>query len=86
MLVAYTVVGMRLAQRSMPAFTRGLFDETTAPALPAFVDAFESWLAAREQFGSIRQASSVAVYRSMWSALSSWCVSRGLHLDDLRRG
>ncbi len=68
----------------MPAFTRGLFDETTAPALPAFVDAFESWLAAREQFGSIRQASSVAVYRSMWSALSSWCVSRGLHLDDLR--
>ena len=68
----------------MPEHTRDLFDEATVPTLQTYLDAFESWLVVREQFGSIREASSVAVYRSMWSALSAWCVSRGLHLDDLK--
>jgi hypothetical protein len=40
--------------------------------------------AAREEFGAIREQSSVAVYRSMWTALSAWCVGRGLHLDALK--
>jgi hypothetical protein len=43
-------------------------------------------LKAREQFGAIRERSSVAVYRSMWSALTTWCVSRGLRLNDLKPG
>ena len=68
----------------MPEHTRDLFYEATVPILPTYLDAFETWLAVREQFGSIREASSVAVYRSMWSALSAWCVSRCLHLDDLK--
>lgn len=70
----------------MPALNFDLFDETALPKPQTYLDAFESWLSTREQFGAIRERSSVAVYRSMWSALTAWCVSRGLHLDDLRPG
>jgi site-specific recombinase XerD len=68
----------------MPAQTCDLFDEATLPSPRTYLDAFECWVTAREQFGAIRERSSVAVYRSMWSALTAWCVRRGLHLDELR--
>lgn len=69
----------------MLPFTPDLFDEPPRPGPCAspqtYADAFDAWLQAREHQGSLREASSVAVYRSMWSALSQWCVVRGLHLD-----
>lgn len=68
----------------MPAHTCGLFDEAELPSPKTYHDAFASWVSTRERFGAIRELSSVAVYRSMWSALTNWCVSRGLHLDDLQ--
>lgn len=61
-----------------------LFDEQRGPTFQAYLSAFESWLVDREAFGSIREPSSVAVYSSMWSALSAWCVGRGLPLDALK--
>ena len=61
-----------------------LFEESGSVGLQTHIDAFEGWLAAREEFGAIREQSSVAVYRSMWAALSAWCVGRGLHLDALK--
>lgn len=67
----------------MQSLNRDLFEEPGATSLPTYLDAFEAWLASREEFGAIREASSVAVYRSMWSALAAWCVSRGLPLDAL---
>jgi integrase len=73
-------------ERKMPALNFDLFDETAMPGPQNYLDAFESWLSARAQFGVIRERSSVAVYRSMWSALTAWCVSRGLYLDDLQPG
>ena len=64
--------------------TPDLFDDTP-PANPlAYEQAFDAWLQAREDQGDLREASSAAVYRSMWGALSAWCVSRGLHLDHWR--
>lgn len=71
---------------TMPTYTRDLFDDATLASPQAYLDAFESWVVAREHFGAIRERSSVAVYRSMWCALTAWCVSRGLHLDDLKPG
>lgn len=62
---------------------RDLFDEPCSTNLPAYVEAFEAWLASREEFGTIREPSSVAVYRSMWSALAAWCIGRGVPLDAL---
>jgi hypothetical protein len=71
---------------TMPTYTRDLFDDATLASPQAYLDAFESWVVAREHFGAIRERSSVAVYRSMWCALTAWCVSRGLRLDDLKPG
>lgn len=68
----------------MSALPCDLFDDAARPSPQTYLDAFDAWLAAREQFGSIRERSSVAVYRSMWSALTAWCVGRGLPLDDLK--
>ncbi len=68
---------------SMPSAHRDLFDEPDAGSPQTYLDAFDAWLAARRQFGAIRELSSMAVYRSMWTALSAWCVARGLALDAL---
>ena len=68
----------------MQSTNRDLFEEPGSTGLQTHIDAFEGWLAAREEFGAIREQSSVAVYRSMWAALSAWCVGRGLHLDALK--
>ncbi len=69
----------------MLPFTPDLFDEPPQSGPGAspqtYADAFDAWLQAREHQGDLREASSVAVYRSMWSALTQWCVARGLHLD-----
>lgn len=63
--------------------TKDLFGELPAHGLRTFAKAFEDWLEARQSSGEIREPSSVAVYRSMWGALSEWCVSRGVELHDL---
>ena len=65
----------------MLSHTLDLFDDTPRASPLAYEQAFEAWLQAREVQGGLRQGSSAAVYRSMWGALSAWCVSRGLHLD-----
>ena len=63
---------------------RDLFEEVELPSPLTYLQAFESWMAARGLEGTIREHSSAAVYRSMWSAMTSWCVGRGLHLDVLQ--
>jgi integrase len=67
----------------MPAAQPDLFDPPAGSSPRAYNDAFAAWLASREDFGQIREASSAAVYGSMWSALSAWCVGNGLHIDVL---
>lgn len=67
----------------MHALTRDLFEEAPVASLPAYLEAFEAWLAVRERCGSIREPSSVAVYRSMWWALAAWCTGRQLPPDQL---
>ena len=68
----------------MSSANRDLFEEPGSASPLAYDDAFDAWLAAREEFGVIREQSSVAVYRSMWAALSAWCVGRALALDALK--
>jgi integrase len=63
--------------------TQDMFEAPTVHGLRTFVQAFEAWLGTRQSAGVIREPSSVAVYRSMWSALSDWCVGKGIGLDDL---
>jgi integrase len=71
----------------MLSHTPDLFTDDTTHASPAgYEQAFEAWLDTREQQGGLREASSAAVYRSMWGALSAWCVSRGLPLDQWQPG
>jgi integrase len=65
----------------MQPYTPDLFDDTPHASPLTYEQAFETWLRAREAQGGLRQGSSAAVYRSMWGALSTWCVSRGMHLD-----
>ncbi len=68
----------------MLAQTLDLFEEASLPSRSEFHDAFEAWISSRAQFGVIRENSSVAVYRSMWGALTAWCVSQGLRVDELQ--
>lgn len=67
----------------MHSTTRDLFDKLDGSSPQTYADAFDSWLVRREQSCGLREQSSVAVYRSMWTALATWCVSRDLHLDAL---
>ena len=67
----------------MQGTTLDLFDDHALGGPQAWLDAFEAWRATREADGSMREASSVAVYRSMWGALTAWCVARGLSLHAL---
>ena len=70
----------------MHTTTPDLFDEPGATSPQTYIEAFDAWLMAREQFGALREQSSVAVYRSMWTALAAWCVGRGLHLGEFPVG
>ena len=38
--------------------------------------AFESWLADRRASGSLRQPSSIEVYRDMWGSFTAWCLGQ----------
>lgn len=59
--------------------------EACPPAGPkAYLDAFETWALWRGERGDLRERSSVAVYRSMWGALTAWCAERGLVLNNLQ--
>lgn len=70
----------------MRSYTPDLFDDTPRASPLSYEQAFEAWLTARELQGGLREASSAAVYRSMWGALSTWCVSNGIHLDQWQQG
>ena len=64
--------------------TLDLFDETPPPDVSGYQAAFDAWLTARKRDGALREHSSVTVYRSMWGAMATWCVDRGLHLNCLQ--
>ena len=51
--------------------TLALFSDLPAETHSA---AFESWLADQRAAGTLRQASSIAVYREMWYAFTAWCI------------
>ena len=70
----------------MQSTNQDLFDEPGATCPRTYIEAFDAWLMAREQFGALREQSSVAVYRSMWTALAAWSVGRGLPLDAIKSG
>jgi integrase len=53
------------------------------PTVSAFSLAFDQWLARRPGARPVQQASSVAVYRSMWEAFTRWCVGNGLTLASI---
>lgn len=63
--------------------TLDLFDTPVTSNFRDYEHAFDMWLANRQAAGEIREPSSVAVYRSMWSALSESCVSNGITLGAL---
>ncbi|MBC7727528.1 MAG: site-specific integrase [Microbacteriaceae bacterium] len=67
----------------MPATNLDLFDSVPPTDLKAYLEAFETWALWRGERGDLRERSSVAVYRSMWGALTAWCSSRGLVLNTL---
>lgn len=54
--------------------TPDLFDAVSPSGPQAWSQAFDRWHAGQP----LRQASSRAVYRSMWDAFATWCVARGL--------
>lgn len=43
---------------------------------PSHLDAFEAWVNDRRALGSLREPSSVQVYRDMWGAFTAWCVGQ----------
>lgn len=67
----------------MQGTTPDLFEDVDRAAPRHWLEAFEAWRLTREADGTMREASSVAVYRSMWGALTAWCVARGLGLHAL---
>lgn len=78
---------MSLPSPAVSQVNRDLFDELLPDDVTArpttYLAAFEAWAAARERNGELRERSSIEVYRSMWGALTSWCVGRGLALQAL---
>jgi len=78
---------MALTSPAMPAITRDLFEDLSSAGSDAspstYLAAFEDWTARRAGCGELREQSSVDVYRSMWGALTVWCVGRGLALQSL---
>ena len=56
-----------------------------APDSSALPAAFEAWCVHQRQAGKLRRGASEAVYRAMWTALSTWCAgqSPALGIDDL---
>jgi site-specific recombinase XerD len=67
----------------MEAAALDLFEDPPSSRPTVYVTAFESWLSERQRSGTLRQGSSVSVYRSMWGALAAWCEGRELTLDGL---
>jgi len=53
--------------------TLSLFEE--APAASHRL-AFERWLAHQQATGSLRQTSSIEVYRDMWGSFTAWCLGQ----------
>ena len=55
----------------MPSFS--LFEELPAESHRL---AFERWLADQRALGSLRQSSSIQVYRDMWGSFTAWCLGQ----------
>jgi site-specific recombinase XerD len=70
----------------MQPYTPDLFEDHVHASPLHYAQAFDDWLQSRERQGGLREPSSVAVYRSMWSALTQWCVARGLQMDHWQPG
>ena len=68
----------------MSATNLDLFEACPPTGHKAYEDAFETWALWRGERGDLRERSSVAVYRSMWGALTAWCVERTLALGGLQ--
>lgn len=68
----------------MSATNLDLFDPPPSVGPTAYLDAFDAWAQWRGERGDLRERSSVAVYRSMWGALTAWCVGRDLALTALQ--
>jgi integrase len=50
-----------------------LFEEAPSAGL---LQAFEHWLADQQATGSLRQSSSIQVYRDMWGGFTAWCLGQ----------
>jgi integrase len=61
-----------------------LFEDPAPTLAKQYLQAFEGWLCARENNGSMQQDSSKETYAHMWSAFAAWCVDKRLGLQDLR--
>jgi len=70
--------------RSPSPHTPDLFDDPAPGTAQGWQQVFDTWLATRQQQGTLREESSVAVYTSMWGALSAWGMSRGIAPQALR--
>lgn len=66
--------------------TLPLFDE--APESGSHHLAFERWLADQQSLGSLRQRSSIDVYRDMWGGFMAWCLGQSpqVGLSSLNTG
>lgn len=53
--------------------TLSLFDESPIDSLR---QAFERWLSDQQATGSLRQSSSIQVYRDMWGGFTAWCLGQ----------
>jgi integrase len=81
------IAPMASSHHTMPAHNRDLFDDlvSSSPAASPtiYLAAFEAWSDSRQHRGELREHSSIAVYRSMWGALTAWCGGRGLPMVSL---
>lgn len=67
-----------------PSFEALQTDIASAATSPTSFDlAFDAWLKNRGRHRALQQASSLAVYRSMWDAFTRWCVERQINLPNL---
>ena len=55
-----------------------LFDTGVAVSPLEYRQALDDWLADSSRAGRVQRASSAEVYRHMWTALSAWCIGRGI--------
>ncbi|MDI4635844.1 site-specific integrase [Pelomonas sp. V22] len=60
-----------------------LFDTPIQSNPSSFDEAWTQWLDGERRAGRLQLDSSVAVYESMWSALTAWCVGNDIAVDNI---